>query len=96
MVSWYKKYGINSHTHFPILDINERDYIESLYSGACFIHECIDNKKQKLFVHCTTGVSRAPTLVLVYLALFCKHENYDNFEVLYDFLEYEYKWQDAN
>ena len=90
MVNWYKKYGINNHMHFPISDINERDYIEYLYKGACFINDFVENKNHKLFVHCTTGVSRGPTLILVYLSLFCKHENYDNLGELYDFLELEY------
>lgn len=53
-------------------------------------------KGQKLFVHCTTGVSRGPTLILVYLALFCKFEYWQDLLKIYEFLELEYKWQDAN
>jgi hypothetical protein len=96
MKIWYKKNGINNHYHFPIADIDEEIYIENLYQGALLIHDLVDTQGLKLYLHCTTGVSRGPTLLLVYFALFCKHPNYSNFDSLYSYLEEMYIWQDAN
>ena len=47
-------------------------------------------------MHRTAGVSRSPTLLLVYLALYIKHKEWRSIKNLYDFLESEYRFQDAN
>ena len=47
-------------------------------------------------MNCTAGVSRAPTLMLIYLALFIRHPSWRNVEELYEYVEDEYEWQDAN
>ena len=49
-----------------------------------------------VFVNCTTGVSRGPTLIIVYLALFIQHDCWDDLEKIYDFLQSEYPYQDPN
>jgi protein-tyrosine phosphatase len=46
----------------------------------------------EIFVHCGAGVSRAPTLVIVYLALFIKDKRWRSVEDLYNFLEEVYRW----
>jgi hypothetical protein len=53
-------------------------------------------KKEKVFVHDQTGVSRCTTLLIVYLALFIKHKSWRNIDELYALVEGEYQWQDAN
>ena len=57
---------------FPISDEDEDEYGEQLYQGALFLNNLIAHKGHTVFVHCTTGVSRSPTLALLYLSLFCQ------------------------
>ena len=92
MALWYSDNCIQNHYHFPIADIDEEIYIDNLYNGALLLHDLVDTQGFKIFMHCTTGVSRGPTLLLVYFALFCKHEYYLNFDKLYDYLESVYIW----
>ncbi len=52
-----------------------------------------------MFLHCTSGVSRAPTVFLCYLALFLRHENWKknkNCEELRQFLEFNNKFAFPN
>ena len=47
----------------------------------------LSDDEQEVFLHCTTGISRAPTLVIVYLALFLRHKNWDNLNDLEAFVK---------
>jgi len=49
-----------------------------------------------VFVNCTAGVSRGPTLMVVYLALFIKHKKWEDIDAIYQTVEDHYRWQDAN
>jgi hypothetical protein len=52
-----------------------------------------------VFLHCTSGVSRAPTVFLCYLALFLRHDHWKknkNCEELRKFLEFNYKFASPN
>ena len=54
------------------------------------------NEKKKVFLHCTAGVSRGPTLMIVYLSLYLKHKDWNDLDKIYDYVEKEFPWQDAN
>ena len=56
--------------HFPIHDFNEDSLRERLFEGAKCLNEML--KTQKVYVHCTAGMGRAPATVLFYLFLFKK------------------------
>ena len=43
-----------------------------MFDGAKTLNDMINNKGQKVYVHCTAGMGRAPACVLVYLVLFKK------------------------
>lgn len=89
MLRYYKSRGINLVVNYPVSDINEDEYIENLFQASQHLHDLIDIKGHHVFVHCSSGVSRAPTLVLVYLALFLQHKHWDNLTELHNFvLEY--------
>lgn len=42
------------------------------------LNDMINNKKLKVFVHCSSGISRAPTVVLAYLCLFKRVPEWSN------------------
>ena len=42
-------------------------------------------------VHCTTGISRSPAVVIVYMCLFLKHDNWQNSEEVRSFVEQFHK-----
>lgn len=71
MLEYYNKRGISA-VHFPIHDFNEEHLTSRLFDGAKTLNDMINNKGQKVYVHCTAGMGRAPACVLVYLVLFKK------------------------
>ena len=40
------------------------------------LHDLRDIKQKQVYLNCTAGVSRGPTLMIVYLALFIKHKDW--------------------
>ena len=74
----------------------EAEYCHCLFEAAKILNDLINNQGHMVFVNCTTGVSRGPTLIIVYLALFIQHDCWDDLEKIYDFLQSEYPYQDPN
>ena len=82
--------GISTYTRFQVADNFKQEYALDLFDAAKLLHELVDVKKEKVFVHDQTGVSRCTTLLLVYLALFVKHKSWRNIDELYTYIESEY------
>ena len=88
--------GIKVYKHVEVSDLAESDYCHNLFEAAKILNDLINNQGHKVFLNCTAGVSRSPTLVIVYIALFIQHESWDDIEQVYEFVESEYPWQDSN
>lgn len=48
---------------------NEDSNISSIFEEACDFIDCVEQKGQRILVHCFEGKSRSVTLVLAYLML---------------------------
>jgi len=88
--------GVSTYTRYQVADSFKPEYADDLLNAAKLLHELVDVKKEKVFLHDQTGVSRCTTLLICYLALFIKHKSWRNIDELYTFVESEYQWQDAN
>ena len=71
-MQFYRNNGINVVACVPVTDEDPEDYADDLFDAAQVLHDLIDVKGHKVYLHDITGVSRAPTLYLVYLALYKK------------------------
>lgn len=60
------------------------------------LDEMINTNKLRVFLNCTNGVSRAPTLAVLYLTLFVRHEKWDNLEELERYVKRFYPMANAN
>jgi protein-tyrosine phosphatase len=78
--------------HDPVSDNLESEYCDDLFRAALKLYELRDIQGKQVFLNCTAGVSRAPTLILVYMALFIRHESWRNIVELYGWLEEKYEW----
>lgn len=56
------------------------------------LNDMVNNQGLRVFINCTAGVSRGPTLLVVYLALFIKHKNWKDIDAIYQFVEDQYRW----
>ena len=75
----------------PINDTSKNKSILNKYIDKCmkFINEC-SQAKCKIVIHCSAGVSRSATVVLVYLMLYKKWNLYDSFVYLRSKRKYIY------
>lgn len=75
--SIYQQCNIRSF-RFPLSDNNEDDYCANLFMVAQHLNNMINNMGLTVYIHCTSGISRAPTVVLVYLCLFKRVKQWQN------------------
>jgi protein-tyrosine phosphatase len=68
----YRSNGIEV-VHHP-LDEQNPNYENTLFEASQIISNIVDDvsSNNKVFVHCTSGVSRGPSVVLTHLCLFKK------------------------
>jgi hypothetical protein len=67
--------------HQTLNDFRKAKYIKTLLKGCKRLHELLQ-AGHLVYIQDTTGVSRAPTLVCLYLALYCKVDYYLDIERL--------------
>lgn len=54
----------------PLKDSSFEEYCSDLFSISKQLSHFLDVQRKPTFVHCSSGVSRAPTLALTYLCVF--------------------------
>eukprot|EP01016_Furgasonia_blochmanni_P057484 TRINITY_DN9993_c0_g1_i3.p2 TRINITY_DN9993_c0_g1~~TRINITY_DN9993_c0_g1_i3.p2 ORF type:complete len:286 (-),score=80.67 TRINITY_DN9993_c0_g1_i3:869-1726(-) len=78
LVSWeemsraYEKRGITG-INFPITDMDPEDMSSKAHQVAEVLKHLVD-AKEKVYVHCTAGVGRAPQTVIAYLCFFKQYK----------------------
>lgn len=63
---------------FPLDDNNEDEYCASLFVVAQHLNNMINNLGLNVYVHCSSGICRAPAVALVYLCLFKRVKQWQN------------------
>jgi len=86
----YRKNGIKQFLNSAVCDYEEEQYAEGLFKAACVLNTLANEKGYTVYVHDTNGVSRVATLMLVYIALFLKHKQWNNLPALQQFLKMQY------
>jgi hypothetical protein len=56
--------------HFPIDDFNINDKAEKYFQASQYLNDMINNQGLKTYVYGSSGISRGPTAVLTYLAMY--------------------------
>lgn len=65
----YRQYQIDTAMHFPVSN-TDPDYKEKVFMASQYIHGLVDKQNKKVFIHCSSGLTRSPTCVLAYLCIF--------------------------
>ena len=94
--NWYQTMGIHRVANVQVSDIFEDEYAQQLFEAVQILHKMKDVEKHKVFVHCSAGISRGPTLLIVYLSLYLKLNVSENVQQVMDYVESEFIWEDAN
>lgn len=82
-----KNSGILFAKNFQVDDSDEHEYHMSIFQACQYLNDMVNNKNQKVFVYCNTGVSRAPTIVMAYLCLYKKVNIWEDIEAVGDLLK---------
>ena len=72
MQQLYQNKGIKSAIHYSIDDYNEEEHVKKTFAAAQYLNDLVNSKNNKVFIHCSSGISRASTVALCYLALYKK------------------------
>ena len=72
----YRKRGINTFHHIPIDDTTEQSFMQGIMESANRLNHLINEKKMKVYIHCKSSVTRAPSAVIAYLCLYVRTYNY--------------------
>jgi hypothetical protein len=81
-VQMFKKQGFNYVILSPVSDVDEDEYCRSAFQAALKLEELINKQGQHVFLHDFTGISRAPTILMVYFAVMCRHPSWENLDEL--------------
>jgi len=85
----YRQNGINQLANSSVMDADEEDYGDDLFNAACAMNNMVE-KGYTVYVHDTNGVSRVSTLILIYIALFLRHKQWNNIPALQQYLKVQY------
>lgn len=94
--SMFRKAGINTVKNVPVRDFQHDECVACYFRAACELDQLINAQGQQVFVHCFTGMSRGPTLVILYWALFLRHEKWNDIGALADYLKTLYDLSTPN
>lgn len=77
-----KMHGLKT-VKFPVSDIREKDLVANLFTAAQHLNSMLNNLNLNVYVHCNSGYTRSPAVVMAYLALFKQHRVWDSTEHLF-------------
>lgn len=68
LAKYCKQIGIKTFLRYPVSDDNEREYCNDMFEVQKILADLI-NQGHKVFLHCTSGMSRGPSIAAVYICL---------------------------
>ena len=80
LIILYNKYNIKTVFNYPIDDIENKEIEKEIFAAAQYLFDMCNNKNLKVFVNCRSGITRATTVVLTYLVLYKRVQNWNKIE----------------
>ena len=78
MEGFYRAKNIHSVNYLPIDDSTTQSLEKGLLDAAVLLNTLINDKKIKIYIHCTSSLTRAPSAIITYLCLYLKHIDWPN------------------
>lgn len=69
LVEEFRKHGIKTYYRYGISDDDEQIYCEDLFEAQQILQDLIEKRKERVYLHCTSGLTRCTTLTCVYACL---------------------------
>ena len=83
-IKFTKNISIDEHNSLS------QDNLNNLLSAAAYLDDMVNNKNLRVFVHCTSGHTRAMSVVMVYLSIYKKHPDWNDLDKLNQQLASQY------
>lgn len=90
MTQLYLSKGIKTAVHFPVDEYNEKEHKMKVFAAAQYLNDMVNNKGHRVYIHCSSGISRAPSVILTYLCLFKRVECWKDIDKADQFLMTHY------
>lgn len=73
---FYRANNIHSVNYIPIDDSSSESLEKGLFEAATSLNTLINEKKLRVYIHCTSSLTRAPSAIITYLCLYLKHSDW--------------------
>jgi protein-tyrosine phosphatase len=90
MTQLYLSKGIKTAIHLPIEEHNEKELKMKVFAASQYLNDMVNNKGHRVYIHCSAGITRAPTVVLLYLCLFKRHKSWRDIDQVDQYLSSHY------
>lgn len=87
----YLSKGIKTAIHFPVDEYNEKEHKMKVFAAAQYLNDMVNNKGHRVYIHCSSGITRAPSVVLTYFCLFKRVESWRDIEKADNYLTSHYR-----
>lgn len=82
-----KSHDIYMARNIPVDEFDTAAYPKALLKAAQMVDSIIRIKQRKVYIHCTSGISRAPTVVMAYLSFFKQLEQFADLQQVEDLIQ---------
>ena len=69
LVEEFRKNGIKTYYRYGISDDDDQIYSEDLFEAQQILFDLIENRGERVYLHCTSGMTRCASLTCVYTCL---------------------------
>lgn len=82
----FRKLGMH-YVLSPVSDVDESIYVKDAFTAALKLENLVYDQNQTVFLHDFTSISRAPTVLLIWFAVMCRHPAWKNLDELESYLK---------
>lgn len=82
----YKNNDIQAVFHYPIEEVSQNYHVK-MFEVAQRLQDLVENKGRTVFIHCTSGVSRGPTVALLHQCLYKKVNTWESVSKTSDYIK---------
>jgi len=91
----YRDAGLQLIKHQEVDDVDEEEYALQVFQAALVLDEIV-GKGHNVYLHCAKGISRGPTLLVIYMALFLRHPQWYSHDDIAADIKDQYALSDPN
>lgn len=98
LIKHHRIHGIHFSKHHAIddKDLVSKNALDNLVTASQYLDDMINEKDLQVFIHSSSGHTRAATIVIIYLCLFKMHKDWKSPHKVAQFVRSQYKQSNPN